>query len=126
MSFASVLTVVAERVLSDRSLTFIVEPALADLQYENQVAGANQLAGNIALLRAIAGALRDDLANNIGGFLALLILPAGYYVCLWTICGDFFSAPVGVAPVLMVIGLLSLGPAVVCFWPERRERRIVS
>lgn len=126
MSFESLVADLAERVLSTRSFTFIVEPALADSQYEGHASALARWSNNVALLRAIAGAVRDDLAENIGGFLALLIIPAGYYMALWTICGDFFSAPAGVYAVLILIGFLSLGPAMVCFWPERRERRAVN
>lgn len=126
MSFASLVAVIADRLLSHRSFTFIIEPAIADLQFESHTSSTVRFANNVALLRAFSGALRDDLANNIGGFLALMILPAGYYACLWTICADFFSAPAGVSIVLILIGFLSLGPAMVCFWPERRDRRTVN
>ena len=128
MSFESRIAAFAERFLSDRTFQLIVVPALADLQFED-CAGSLRRAGNrVAVLRAVAGGLRDDLATGCRGFVALMLLPACYYIFLLVMCFDFFSLTISTDffVVAILILVLSFGPVVACFWPERRPARPVE
>jgi len=120
MSFQSKVRAFSSRFVSARSFELIVAPALADLEYE---ADAGQLRNRIAVCRALAGALRIDVANQAGTFLVLALVPACYYFVLMTVCFDFFSgrnALSGFVALTAPLLLLSIAPATVCFWPERR------
>ena len=80
------------------------------------------------MLRAVAGGLRDDVARDSGGFLALTLLPACYYIFLMVLCFDFFSIAISTDffVVAALILVLSFGPVMVCFWPERPTARPVD
>ena len=120
MSFESRVVAFSTRFLSGRSFELIVAPALADLQFER--AGGRLAPGRLAVLRALAGAVRADLASNAGLFFMLTLVPMCYYFVLITVCFDFFSGHAGrsgfiaAAAPLMVV---SIAPVLVCFWPER-------
>ena len=91
MSFESRIMSFAERFLSDRTFQLVVAPALADLEFESGAGPRRRGREPLAVLRAVAGGLRNDAARASGGFLALLLLPAGYYIFLMVILFDFFS-----------------------------------
>ncbi len=80
------------------------------------------------MLRAVAGGLRDDLARGCGSFVALMLVPACYYIFLLVICFDFFSISIstGFFVVAALILVLSFGPVMACFWPERPTARPVD
>ena len=85
MSFQSRIMAFAERFLSDRSFELIVVPALADLQFEHDAGPLRRSVNRLAVLRAVAGGLRDDLARDSGSFVVLMLLarlllhlPAGH------------------------------------------------
>ena len=122
MSFDARVIALAERFLSDRTFQLVVAPAVADLQFESCASPLGRTANRLAVLRAVAGGLRDDLARASSGMLLLTLLPACYHIFLLVICFDVFSISLStdfvvVATVLLV---LSFGPVMVCFWPERR------
>lgn len=125
MSFDTRIMAFAERFLSARSYQFIVEPALADLQFERAAGRLQRAADHLAVLRAVAGGLRDDLIRASGEFLALTLLPAGYYIFFLLICFDVYSISIstGFIVVATMILVLSAGPVMVCFWPERPAAR---
>lgn len=125
MSFESRITAFAERFLSDRTFQLVVAPALADLQFEHCAGPLRRAENRLAVLRAVAGGLRDDLAGDCGSFVVLTLLPACYYVFLLVICFDFFSIAIstGFFVVATLILVLSFGPVMVCFWPERPTAR---
>jgi hypothetical protein len=128
MSFDSQIVAFAERFLSDRTFQFIVAPAVADLQFEHCAGRLRQAANRVAVLRAVAGGLRDDLARASGGMLLLALLPACYHVFLLVMCFDVFSISISTdfLVVATLILLLSFSPVMVCFWPERRRAQSVD
>jgi hypothetical protein len=119
MSFESGVSAFAERFLSERTHRLIVEPALADLHY----AGAGgQSANRAAVIRAVVGGLRDDLVGGSGEFLFLALVPASYFLTMLILFLDFFTAmnTASVMTTLAIVSVMSVGPAMICFWPERR------
>ncbi|HEX8029396.1 MAG TPA: hypothetical protein VF491_13075 [Vicinamibacterales bacterium] len=127
MSFESRVTAFSSRFLSDRSFELIVAPALADLEFESsELGGGNRL----AVIRAVAGALRIEVAHQAGFVLLLTLVPACYYFVLIAVCFDFFAGVMtrdgvmlSIARIVAPLLLMSLAPVVVCFWPERRVAR---
>jgi hypothetical protein len=128
MSFDARIIGFAERFLSARTFQLIVAPAVADLQFEHCAGRLRQTANRAAVLRAVAGGLRDDVARASGGVLALTLLPACYYIFLLIICFDVLSISIStdfvVAAVLILI--LSFAPVMACFWPERQSARPID
>jgi len=127
MSFESRIIAFAERFLSEHTVQLIVLPALADLQFEGGTGTLSRTANRLAVLRAVAGGLCDEVARGSAGFVALTLMPACYYLFLAVVCFDFRPSSTrlffGVATLILV---LSLGPVMVCFWPERHTGRPVD
>jgi hypothetical protein len=75
------------------------------------------------VLRAVGGGLRDDLARASSGMLALTLLPACYYIFLLVICFDVYSLSISTyfLSVAALILVVSFGPVLACFWPERPD-----
>ena len=121
MTFESAVLEFTDRFLSDRTHRLIVAPALADLQFADG-GRLHQLANRVAVIRAIAGGLRDDLAGVSGAFALLALVPACYYLTMLVLFVNFFATLTGpgVVAALAIVGVLSVGPAVICVWPERR------
>ena len=127
MSFESRITTFAERFLSDRTFELIVAPALADLQFDGGTTPLSLAANRLAVLKAVAGALRDEVTRGSAGFIALALMPTCYYLFLMLICFDFRPSSTGLfLGVAMMILVLSLGPVMVCFWPARHTARPVD
>jgi hypothetical protein len=128
MNFDARIVAFAERFLSDRTFQLIVAPAVADLQFESCTDSVGLAANRVAVLRAVAGAMGEDLARVSRGMLALALLPACYYIFLLVLCFDLFSLSLSgdfiVAAVLILF--LSFAPVMVCFWPERPSARPVE
>jgi hypothetical protein len=129
MSFESRVIAFAERCFSERTLELIVAPAIADLQYEQGAGRLGQAASRLAVLRAVAGGVREDVAPHFGTFLALALMPAFYYAFLLVMFLDFFEVSTDLRSadlwsVAILIGVLSLGPVLACFWPERHTRSV--
>lgn len=120
MSFESRVTAFAERFLSRRSAELIVEPALADLQFDRGVGRLRRAANHLAVIRAVAGGLGDDAARGSGFFIVLTLITAGYNIVLLTIFADFISISSNLFGVALGLLFLSIGPVAACFWPERR------
>jgi hypothetical protein len=128
MSFDSRIMSFAERFLSNRTFELVVAPALADLEFESDAGSRRRVENQLAVVRAVAGGLRDDLARASGGFFALMLLPAGYYIFLMVLLFDFFSIEISRAffvVAALILGL-SVAPVAVCFWPERPAVRPVD
>ena len=126
MTFEKWIVAFCDRFLSQRTFEMVVEPALADLEFEEAAGRRSRIANHAAVLRAIGGGLRHDMQRGSGGFLKLTLLSAGYYlfpvavsVRIFQTWEDFFAA----ATVALV---LSLTPVVVCFWPSRYPVRRVE
>ena len=135
MSFESRIVAFSTRFLSARSFELIVAPALADLQFEaDEHAGYPGVAASrLAVLRAVAGAMRNDVARHAGVIVMLTLVPACYYFVLIAVCFDFFHGAVGKDSVLPMIArvaapllVMSLAPVMVCFWPERRVQPTIE
>src|SRR5687768_15836251 len=120
MSFDARIIAFAERFLSDRTFQLIVAPAVADLQFERCAGPLSRAANRVAVLRAVAGGLRDDMASASEGMLVLTLLPACYYIFLMVICFDVLSISISTHFIVaaLLIFALSFGPVMVCFWPE--------
>ena len=125
MSFDARVQAFAARFLSGRAFELIVEPALADLQFEQACGRASLGRCRLAVLRAVFGGLCADLRRGSMDFLALTMMPVCYYLSLVVICFDFFAFPIPIARGLIAAAVLLLvfafGPVMVCFWPERRS-----
>jgi hypothetical protein len=128
MSFESKVVAFSTRFLSERSFELIVAPALADLQFEaeQQCLYPSAVASRLAVVRAVAGAMRNDVARHAGVVVLLTLVPACYYFVLIAVCFDFFHGATGADSVLLMIArvaapllVMSLAPVAVCFWPER-------
>jgi hypothetical protein len=128
MSFDTQLLLFAQRFLSDRSFRLIVAPAIADLQFEHGAGAFRRSANRIAVLRAVAGGLRDDLATASGGMLMLTMVPACYYIFLLVMCFDVYAISISRSflAVAALILVLSFCPVIACFWPERPDPRAVD
>ena len=123
MSFESRVIAFADRFLSDRSFQLVVAPALADLQFDEETGRHSRLANRLAVLRAVAGAVRLDVWRDSGTLCKVALLSACYYsfplalgIRFFKTWSEFFVA------MTLVLGL-SLVPVLVCFWPERRTAR---
>ena len=118
----------AARVLSDRTFHLIVAPAVADLQFEQHAGVLRQTANRIAVLRALAGATRNDVARACSGMWLLMLVPAAYYIFLLVLFFDIYAVALtrDFLYVAMLILVLSVGPVGACFLPERRRARPVD
>lgn len=127
MSFESRIVAFSERFLSDRTFELIVAPALADLEFDRGTGLCSRAANRFAVLKAVAGGLRDEVTRGSAGFIGLALIPTCYYLCLMIICFDFRPSSAGffVAVATMIL-VLSLGPVMVCFWPTRHRGRPVD
>ena len=119
------LATVSQRFLSTRSFELIVAPAVADLEYEERGLTAG---GLLAIGRAVIGAVVDDITNDPGQaafFFGLALIPAFYYAFLFLLCLQvrvtFDSTMVGLGAVVV---LLSMSPAIACYWPEPLPKRV--
>jgi len=124
MSFESRILAFADRFLSERTVQLIVEPALADLQFDGGTSPRSRAANRLAVLTAVGGGIRDEIARGSAGFIALTLMPTCYYLFLMLICLDFRPSSPGLFfAVASVILVLSIGPVMVCFWPARHPGR---
>lgn len=123
MTFESAVLEFADRFLSERTYRLIVAPALADLQFGDGAGRFSRWSNRVAVIRAVAGGLRDELAGMSGAFALLALVPACYYLTMLVLFVNFFAALTGpaVLTALVIVGVLSVGPAVICCWPERRS-----
>jgi hypothetical protein len=127
MTFESRILAFADRFLSARTVQLIVEPALADLQFDRGTAPLSRAMNRLAVLKAVGGGLADEITRGSAGFVALALMPTCYDLFLMLICLDFRPSSTGLFfTVASVILVLSLGPVMVCFWPARRAARPVD
>jgi hypothetical protein len=135
MTVADLVTSLSERWLRERTFELIVAPAIADLQYDDGGSRLERARNNAAVVSAFAWGLYEDITSDPGGILTfglLALIPAVYYTMFVAICapvpGRPMTYPLSESGVRLAIGLavfaLSLGPVLVCYWPERTPRRI--
>ena len=113
----------ADRFLTDRTFELIVAPSLADLQFDGGRTRVGRLRNRLAVLRAVAGGLLDEVTRDSASFVVLALLPAAYYTFLLIVFSDFFPAPGGLFAVATLILVLSFAPVIACFWPTRQPAR---
>jgi hypothetical protein len=128
MSFDLRVLMFAERFVSARAFELIVAPAVADLQFEESRQARCQPSRRVAVLRAVAGALGDDVARASSGMLRLTLVPASYYIFMLILCFDVSSISLSTDFIVtaLLILLLSFGPVMACFWPERPRPRSIE
>lgn len=113
----------SDRFLTDRTFELIVAPALADLQYDGETTRVGRARNRLAVLRAVAGGLRDEMSRDSASFVTLALLPAGYYTFLVIVFSDFFETAGTLVTTAALILVLSLAPVTACFWPTRQPTR---
>ena len=118
------LSNLGQRFFSARSFELIVAPALADVEFEEHAVTAGSA---LAICRAFAGAVVEDLFNDIGQtalFVGLALIPACYYAFLVLLCLPgrvaFDGTTLGLA---ILAAVLSVSPAVACYWPDPLPKR---
>ena len=117
--FESRITTFARRFLSTRTFELIVEPALADLRYDEEAGRRSTVANRLAVLRAVGGGVCDEFRRDAASFFGLALVPASYYLFLLAVCLDAFSTWSEFFGVAALILALSFVPVAVCFWPRR-------
>ena len=131
MTLVNTITALSDRWLRERTFELVVAPAIADLQFDEGACGVRRARNTAAVVSAFAWGLFEDFTSDPGSlvtFIALTLIPAGYYTLLIMVCapnGTFvFPGKNGHAIVGTAILALSLGPAIACYWPERRQREV--
>jgi hypothetical protein len=126
MTFESRVLAFGQRFLSTRTYQLIVEPAVADLEFERETGRLHRATNHLGVLRAVAGGVRDDCARVSADVLVLMLLPTSYYVFLMVLWFDVFSISLSTDSVVLavLIWVLSFAPVMACFWPERSTRAV--
>jgi hypothetical protein len=131
MTFVSAITAVSERFLRERTFDLAVAPAIADVEYAMVTAGLfRRTRLRLALISTLFYSAWEDATSDSGAltFAALTLIPACYYSLMAAICmprdSYLLSTPAGRASTAAIILVLSLGPAIACYWPERPSRRV--
>ncbi len=123
MTFESRIIAFSERFLSDRTFQLVVVPALADLEFDPGRTTSIRLANRLAVIKAVAGGLTHELKRDTGIFIALTLVPACYYLCLFTLCLGAISTWTAGLALAGFVTVLSVAPVMVCFWPSRHPMR---
>ena len=123
MRFESWVIAICDRFVSQRTFDLVVAPALADLEFEEELGRRGQLAGRAAVIRAIGGGVAYDMRRGSGGFLVLTLLSACYYLLPILVLASTFRTWYEFLIAFVVMLLLSLTPVMACFWPERHPVR---
>lgn len=127
MTFDTMICGVGARLLSERNYDLILAPALADYQIERAQRRGVDLAGRLAVVMALSGALRHEAAQHVASFVMLALLPFSYDIVLLMLFSDFFDMTSGgFRFVGTLIVVLSMVPVVVCFWPTGRLGRTTT
>jgi hypothetical protein len=131
MTVVDTVTSLSERWLRERTFELVVAPAIADLQFDEAATGMRRARNATAVLSAFVWGLYEDVTSDVGSlvtFVGLTLIPACYYTLLLMICAPLGELPVGALHSRLVVGLailvLSLGPAIACYWPERPAPRL--
>jgi hypothetical protein len=127
LTFADTFIELSDRFLCTRTFELIVAPAIADLQYDEATGSrATVMRNRAAVAWAFALGLYEDAvtASSLLTFAALALLPAIYYAFLIITVAPTVETLVNRFTLGAIIGVLSLGPVIACYWPERPARRI--
>jgi len=120
MSFEARVISFSERFLSDRAYQLIVAPALADLQFDEEAGRRGRLADRLAVLRAVAGAIGDDVWRDWYSVFKLSLLSVTYFMFPLALGIEAFKTWSEFLVVATLVLGLAMAPVIVCFWPERR------
>ena len=126
MSFESRVMVFSERFLSDRAFRLIVEPALADLQFDEERGRRCGVANRLAVLRAVAGGFRLDFWRDSGSLLKMLLMSLSYHMFPLAVGIEYFKTWSEFFAAMLLVTALSLVPVMVCYWPPRQSARSVE
>lgn len=126
MSFESRILAFSDRFLSDRTVQLVVAPALADLQFDEDAGRRRRAANRLAVLKAVAGGLRDDVSRDSSSMLKMALLSVCYHLTPLAMGLDYFKTWSDFFTMVTVVLALSLVPVMVCYWPPRRAARPVD
>ena len=129
MTFIDAIIMLSDRFLRERTFELIVAPAIADLQYDAAETPTQRLGNRLLVAYAFACAVYEEATSDSSllTFAMLVIIPACYYTLMVIACAppdaEWFDTSRGRVTVGVIIAVLSLGPAIACYWPERQPRR---
>ena len=126
MTFETWIVAFCDRFISQRTFELVVEPALADLEFERAAGRRGWITTHAAVIRAIAGGVRHDMRRDSGSFLKLTLLSACYYAFPVFVSVRIFKTWTDFLVAASIALALSLAPVMVCFWPSRSPVRRVE
>jgi hypothetical protein len=124
MSFEARIMAFSDRFLSTRTFNLVVAPALADLQFDDGAGRRGRVGHQLAVLKAVAGGLRDDVRRDSGSLLKMLLLSFSYHIFPLAVGIEYFKTWSGFFSAVMMVMVLSLVPVMVCYWPPRLTRSL--
>jgi hypothetical protein len=119
MSFESRVIGFCDRFISQRTFELVVEPALADLEFEEAAGRRSKVATRAAVVRALFGGLRHDIRRGSGGFLKLALLSVSYFMFPVAVSGSLFTTWFEYLIAATCVLMMAMVPVMVCFWPSR-------
>jgi hypothetical protein len=119
MSFESRVIGFCDRFISQRTFELVVEPALADLEFEEAAGRRTRMATRAAVVRALLGGLRHDIRRGSAGFLKLALLSVSYFMFPVAVSGSLFQTWFEYLVAATCVLVMSMVPVMVCFWPTR-------
>jgi len=128
VTFVATVTDLSTRFLTERSFELIVAPALADFEWDVASGARSVTAARAAVLTAVIGAAWEDVVRggDLALFAGLVLIPVCYYTFFFLLGlpagADRLSLTV-VTLLGIAVVLLSLAPALVCFWPDPLPRQ---
>jgi hypothetical protein len=127
VTFVDAITAISQRFLTEHSYELIVEPALADLEYDTGSEPGRRLASQLSVVIALIGACWDDAirGGHLTTFAGLSLIPLCYYsfwFLVWVPQGVRDLGAAFMTAITILVIALSLGPVIVCYWPERSSR----
>jgi hypothetical protein len=126
VTFVATVTDLSTRFLTERSFELIVAPALADFELDLRDSERSRTAARTAVVAAVIGAAWEDVVRggDLALFAGLVLIPVCYYSFFFLLGlpagADRLSSTVVTLFGLAVV-MLSLAPALVCFWPDRQQ-----
>jgi hypothetical protein len=122
-TFESLVMAFCDRFLSQRTFELVVAPALADLEFEEAAGRRSRLASRLAVIRAAAGALHEDMRRGSADFFKLFLLSYCYFIFPIALGLRMFKTWSEFAVAAGFVLVMSLVPVMVCFWPSRHPVR---
>ena len=96
MSFETRILAFSDRFLSTRTFELVVAPALADLQFDEETGCRGRVGHRLAVIKAVAGGLRDDVGRDFGSLLKMLLLSCCYHLFPLAMGIEYFQLARGV------------------------------